>query len=65
MRHSAHADRLVRLPETLYVSGHSKTSLYDSIKNGDFPKPKKIGKRAVAWSLAEIEAWMASRKAAA
>jgi prophage regulatory protein len=32
--------------------------------DGRFPKPMKLGERAVGWSEAEIAAWLESRIAA-
>lgn len=57
--------RLIRQPEASFVTGLSKSMMYLLIARGDFPKPRKISKRAVAWSLEEIEAWASSRKIAA
>lgn len=36
----------------------SRSSLYLMVKNGEFPKQKKLGKRAMAWSKAEVMAWI-------
>jgi prophage regulatory protein len=38
-----------------------KSMMYLMIKNGEFPKPKQLGERAVAWSRAEIDAWIADK----
>lgn len=39
------------------IGGRSKSFIYDAIKKGRFPKPVKIGKRAVAWRMEDIEKW--------
>lgn len=52
---------LLRLPEVLSRTRLSRTRLYDMIDRGEFPKPAKIGLRAVAWVGAEVEAWIAER----
>lgn len=57
--------RLIRQPEASFMTGLSKSMMYLLISRGDFPKPRKISKRAVAWSAQEIEAWAQSRKIAA
>lgn len=57
--------RLVRQPEASFVTGLSKSMMYLLMSRGEFPKPRKISKRAVAWPLEELEAWAASRKIAA
>lgn len=57
----AFSNRLVRCPETLLISGKSKSGLYDDISRGLFTSPVKIGARAAAWPLNEIEAINAAR----
>ena len=39
----------------------SEPSIYRLMKEGKFPKPLKIGARAVAWRSDEIEAFINSR----
>ena len=39
----------------------SRTSIYEKIAAGTFPKPVKLGARAVAWRESDIEAWLATR----
>jgi prophage regulatory protein len=38
-----------------------KSTLYLMMAAGEFPKPKKLGGRAAAWSKAEVEAWIAEK----
>ena len=57
--------RYVRQPEASYITALPKSTMYLAISRGEFPKPIKISKRAVAWDLAELEAWLAARKQAA
>lgn len=54
-------DSLLRLPQVKITSGLSRSSIYQNIKNGDFPTPIKIGKRAVAWRESDIQKWLNSR----
>jgi len=42
-----------------------RSTLYQWIARGEFPAPIKLGRRASAWSLSEIEAWEKARIAAA
>lgn len=56
--------RLIRLPEVKSKSGYGRSTIYAEIKAGRFPRPLKIGKRASAWSEAEIDEWIAARIAA-
>ena len=52
---------LLRRREVERQTGLSCASTYRLMAVGVFPKPRRIGLRAVAWTLAEIEAWKASR----
>jgi len=37
------------------------STLYDWISKGLFPRQVRLGARAVAWSVAELEAWERTR----
>ena len=47
-------DRLLRLPEVLAIIPYKKSNFLRLVKAGQFPRPVKIGPRAVAWSEKEI-----------
>jgi len=55
------SDRLLRLPEVLRLTGLSRSTLYRKIKAGEFPRPVKLGKRAVGWRESEVIAWINGR----
>jgi prophage regulatory protein len=48
--------RFLKLPEVRNRTGKSRSSIYQGVKDGTFPKPIKLGPRAVGWIEAEIEA---------
>ncbi|MDR5776600.1 MULTISPECIES: AlpA family transcriptional regulator [unclassified Caballeronia] len=50
--------RLLRLPRVREKTGLSRTAVYS---NPSFPKPVKIGERAVAWLESEVDDWIAQR----
>ena len=50
---------LVRLPTVLSVLGVSRTSFYEGLRAGEFPKPVKVGKRSVAWRKSDIVQFIA------
>ena len=47
--------KFLKLPEVRIRTGKSRSSIYQGIKDGTFPKPIKLGPRAVAWIETEIE----------
>lgn len=54
--------KILRLPAVLEAIGYkSRTSLYDQIKQGLFPKPISIGARAVGIPDDEVEAVISHR----
>jgi prophage regulatory protein len=56
--------RLVRLPAVIEAVGLSRASIYAKIRAGDFPRPVKLGVRAVGWRADAIERWIATRPSA-
>ena len=52
---------LLKLPEVLTGTKTSRSFVYAGVKDGTFPAPLKIGKRAVAWTAESIDAWIASK----
>ena len=53
--------QLLRLPAVLAQHGRCAASIYGDIKKGLFPKPVRIGARAVAWPAHEISTLNAAR----
>ena len=56
--------RLIRRKELEDRIGLARSTIYRMMNKGEFPKPVKIGRRAVAWPESEIERWIAERPAA-
>ena len=54
-------DVMLRRPEVERRVGLSRSALYHLMSCGLFPRPSKIGPRAVAWSAATIADWLAQR----
>lgn len=38
--------------------GISRSTIYQMMASGEFPKPLKIGRRAVGWRVEDIEKWL-------
>jgi prophage regulatory protein len=60
MQQQQSTNPLWRLPTVVAQTGLSKSEIYRRINIGTFPKPLKLGSRAVAWPAAEIDAWVKS-----
>jgi prophage regulatory protein len=52
---------LIRLPRVCRESGLGRSSIYAYVKTGAFPKPVRVGVRAVAWVQREVDEWVARR----
>lgn len=53
--------RMRRRPEVEHVTGISRSTLYEMIKCGEFPKPVRLGRRAVGWPETAVSDWLDSR----
>lgn len=49
----------VRLPQLLAVLPISRATFLGWVQQGKFPKPYKIGPRAVAWRVDDVRAYLA------
>lgn len=54
--------KFLRRPAVSERYGVPPSTLYDWIAKGHFPKPVRLGARAVGWSVEELEAWERSRQ---
>lgn len=53
--------QFLRLDEVLKLCAISKSHLYREIAAGRFPRPVRVGRRAIRWRLHEVVAWIESR----
>jgi prophage regulatory protein len=51
----------LRRPAVEATTGLSRSSIYAMMDKGEFPRPIRIGKRAVAWPESAIVTWLGSR----
>ncbi len=49
------SERLLRLPAVLDRVGYKRSRFLDLVRQGVFPKPIKLGARAVAWPESQID----------
>jgi prophage regulatory protein len=55
------SDRILRLKEVESVTGLKRSSIYEKIKAGEFPKQVSLSERTVGWYESEIQNWINSR----
>ena len=60
-RLSPSSERLIRLPEVKSRVGLGRSTIYRLMDLGRFPKARKLGLRAIAWSEIEIDEWIAGK----
>jgi len=51
--------KMYRLTEVMNMTGLSRSSIYLRVSTDEFPKPIKIGRRAIGWPEESIVAWQA------
>jgi prophage regulatory protein len=54
---------ILRRKQVEQRTGLSRSTIYDHIQKGSFPRPVKLGARAVGWLENEIDTWLATRLA--
>jgi prophage regulatory protein len=64
-KHLRHAEKHLRRPAVEEITGLSRTTIYALMARGDFPRPKRITGKAVAWPESAIAEWLASRPSVA
>jgi len=53
--------RIIRLKEVIKITGLSRSSILSFAKEGSFPKPFKIGVKAMGWLESDIDNWIEDR----
>jgi len=56
------AKRILRRPEVEARTGLSRSTIYQWMKDGQFPQPVKLGARLVAWRESDVNAWLEARE---
>ncbi|SDE47643.1 helix-turn-helix transcriptional regulator [Limimaricola pyoseonensis] len=56
--------RHLRRNDVEHLTGLSRSSLYAMMQKGQFPRPVRLGERAVAWPESAVQDWLASRPTA-
>ena len=53
--------RILRRADVEQKTGFKRAHLYHLMKEGQFPKPIRLGVRAVGWDSVEVDEWIAAR----
>lgn len=53
--------RVLRLPGVEVLTGLKKTSIYNLMRDEDFPRPVSLSARAKGWVETEVIAWLENR----
>jgi prophage regulatory protein len=55
------AQKILRLPAVKELTGLSRSTVYQKISLGEFPKAISLGARSVGWLESDVEAWIVKR----
>jgi prophage regulatory protein len=55
------ANSILRLPAVKALTGLSRSTIYNRIAEGTFPRPLPLGPRSVGWLSNELDAWISQR----
>jgi prophage regulatory protein len=58
------AEKILRLPAVKALTGLSRSTVYEKISVGEFPKGISLGARSVGWLESEVQAWIFKRVSA-
>ena len=50
--------KIYRLSEITKITGLGRSSIYLALSKGEFPKPIRLGKRAIGWQEEAIQKWL-------
>ena len=56
-------ERILRRETVSELVGVGRSTLYEMMRQGRFPRPVHINSRAVGWVASEIEDWIEARRA--
>ena len=55
-------DKILRRRDVEAVTGLGRSTIYQMMADGLFPKPVRLTSKAVGWHEADIAEWLESRK---
>lgn len=54
--------QILRLQQVKQVTGLGRTSIYQMMSTGHFPRAVSLGPRAIGWRYGDIKNWLLSRQ---
>jgi len=57
--------QIFRIKTVCEITGLPKSTVYAKMLNGEFPRPVKLGRRAVGWKSEELKAWISKQSGTA
>ena len=57
-------NKIYRIKTVHDITGLPKSTVYAKMLNGEFPRPIKLGRRAVGWKSDELQAWISNQSTA-
>ncbi|WP_238401141.1 helix-turn-helix transcriptional regulator [Alloalcanivorax marinus] len=51
----------MRLTEVIQTTGLARSSIYNRMNEGSFPRPVSLGARSVGWVSDEVQDWVEAR----
>lgn len=56
-------EKIIKLPQVCEITSLSKSSIYEKMAKGEFPKSVSISNRCVGWLLSEVNTFIQERVA--
>lgn len=53
---------IIRMPDVKRLTGLGRTSIYQMMANGVFPRSVALGVRAVGWMAGDIRKWLQDKR---
>jgi prophage regulatory protein len=53
--------QILRLKDVVSKTGLSRSTIYERIKNNEFPQPLGLGARAIGFIQSEVDDWIEAR----
>ncbi len=54
-------ERILRRPAVEAQTGLPRSTIYDKMRAGKFPRPVPLGEKSVGWLESDISKWLAQR----